>query len=302
MKIVNLRMHQIRSLKELKIEQGVFNTEGMMLVLKKRYAKTKDNKPMVFKYLDAQEDMKVMARKMYTVNMLNGSEEYNSIEELVIPDTAVSVDGSIAGFAMPLIENHKNLGAILNDHSIPLSEKIPYLIQLGQIVDKVERIEGETFRFQFGDLNEFNFVIDEEDKVHAVDLDSAYLGQDEPSNMAYYLLKNKYLAGFKDKYKTTNSGIIIPSDNSDLYCLNMIILNTLAKKDIFKEEIDVYNMYINYLSELGLPRELIGAFTSIYLPVDNINTTYALKKLDPNIEKAADFKVFKKEYNIVEKK
>ena len=298
MKILNLRMHQIRALKELKIERGVLNTEGMMLVLKKRYAKTKDGGKMVFKYLDAQDDMKVMARKMYTVNMLNGSDNYNSIEELIIPELAISVDGNIAGFAMPLVEDHRNLGAILNDYDIPLEIKLPYLIQLGQIVDKVERVEDETFRLQFGDLNEFNFVIDKDDKVHAVDLDSAYLGQDEPSNMAYYLLKNKYLNDFKEKYKSTNSGIIIPSDNTDLYCLNMIILNTLAKVDIFKQDIDTYNMYINHLNEVGVPMELIGAFMNIYMPVDNINTTYALKKIDPKIEKDIDFKVFKKEYNI----
>ena len=298
MKILNLRMHQIRALKELKIERGVLNTEGMMLVLKKRYAKTKDGGKMVFKYLDAQDDMKVMARKMYTVNMLNGSDNYNSIEELIIPELAISVDGNIAGFAMPLVEDHRNLGAILNDYDIPLEIKLPYLIQLGQIVDKVERVEDETFRLQFGDLNEFNFVIDKDDKVHAVDLDSAYLGQDEPSNMAYYLLKNKYLNDFKEKYKSTNSGIIIPSDNTDLYCLNMIILNTLAKEDIFKQDIDTYNMYINHLNEVGVPMELIGAFMNIYMPVDNINTTYALKKIDPKIEKDIDFKVFKKEYNI----
>ena len=42
-------------------------------------------------------------------------------------------------------------------------------------------------------LTIIDIVRDEKNKVYAVDLDSAYLGQDEPSNMAYYLLKNKYL-------------------------------------------------------------------------------------------------------------
>ena len=36
MKIINLRMHQVRNLKELQIENGVLNTEGLMLVLKRR--------------------------------------------------------------------------------------------------------------------------------------------------------------------------------------------------------------------------------------------------------------------------
>ena len=298
MKIINLRMHQVRALKELPIERGVLNTEALMLVLNMKQAKSKSGGRMVFKYLDAQDDDKVMARKMYTINMLNGSLEYASIKELIIPDYAVSVDGKIAGFAMPLVENHKNLGKVLNDYEIPLSSKLPYLIQLGKIVDKVERVEHESFRMQFGDLNEFNFVIDKDDKVKSVDLDSAYLGQDEPSNMAYYLLKNKYLTDLKEKYKTTSSGIIIPTDNSDLYCLNMIVLNTLAKTDIFKEDISTYYLYLRHLADVGVDKELIRTFEKIYLPVDNQNPRNMLKELDPKLEKDMDYKVFKKEYHL----
>lgn len=298
MKIINLRMHQVRALKELQIERGVLNTEGLMLVLKRRYAKTKNGGSMVFKYLDAQDDAKTMARKMYTISMLNGSEKYSSIEELIIPDYAVSVDGKIAGFAMPLVEEHRNLGRLLNEYDLPLSEKLPYLIQLGKIVDKVERVENESFRMQFGDLNEFNFVIDKDNKVKSVDLDSAYLGQDEPSNMAYYLLKNKYLTDLKEKYKSTSSGIIIPTDNSDLYCLNMIVLNTLAKNDMFKEDISTYYMYLKHLADVGVDKELIRNFEKIYLPVDNQNPRNMLKELDPKLEKDMDYKVFKKEYKI----
>ena len=298
MKIINLRMHQVRALKELPIERGVLNTEALMLVLNMKQAKSKSGGRMVFKYLDAQDDDKVMARKMYTINMLNGSLEYASIKELIIPDYAVSVDGKIAGFAMPLVENHKNLGKVLNDYEIPLSSKLPYLIQLGKIVDKVERVEHESLRMQFGDLNEFNFVIDKDDKVKSVDLDSAYLGQDEPSNMAYYLLKNKYLTDLKEKYKTTSSGIIIPTDNSDLYCLNMIVLNTLAKTDIFKEDISTYYLYLRHLADVGVDKELIRTFEKIYLPVDNQNPRNMLKELDPKLEKDMDYKVFKKEYHL----
>ena len=149
MKIINLRMHQLRSLKELELEPGTFNTEALMLILNKKQAKTKDGERMLFKYLDAQDDEKVMARKLYTINMLNGSEKYSSINELIIPDHIVVVDGKIAGFALPLIENHKNLGKLLNNETISLETKLPYIIQLGSIVDKVERITNESFRMQF---------------------------------------------------------------------------------------------------------------------------------------------------------
>ena len=36
MQVVNLRMHELRKLKELNLESGVLNTEALMLVLKKK--------------------------------------------------------------------------------------------------------------------------------------------------------------------------------------------------------------------------------------------------------------------------
>lgn len=39
MKVVNLRMHQLRALKELVLERGTLNTEALMLILKKNRLK-----------------------------------------------------------------------------------------------------------------------------------------------------------------------------------------------------------------------------------------------------------------------
>ena len=201
MKIIFMRMHQLKRQKILELEPGIFNTEALMIILNKKYAKTKNGGKMLFKYLDAQDDEKIMARKLYTINMLNASEKYKSIDELIIPEYAVAIDGKIAGFALPLIEDHRNLGKIINDDTTPLKEKLPYLEQMGDIIDRVEHVNDESFRMQFGDLNEYNFIISEDDRVYSIDLDSAYLGQDAPINSAYYLLKNQYISDLKDKYK-----------------------------------------------------------------------------------------------------
>jgi len=298
MKIVNLRMHQLRSLKELVLQPGTLNTEALMLILRKNQAKTKNGGRMLLKYLDAQDDEKVMARKMYTINMLNGSTIYNEIEELIVPDYVVVVDGKIVGFAMPLIENHKNLGKILNNNEIGIEDKLNYLKQVGQIISKVQRVDTESFKMQFGDLNEFNFIIDSENKVKAVDLDSAYVGQDEPPNSAYYLLKNQYISILKDKYKLTKNGVIIPNDNSDLYCYNMIVLNVLSKHDMYKEDIPTYYMYLNHLKDVGIDKELVKIFEQIYLPTPNHNPRKLLEEIKPEMENEIDYKAFKKEYKI----
>lgn len=268
-----------------------------MLILNKNQAKTKSGGRMAFKYLDEQDDQKVMARKMYTISMLNSSDEYKSISELIIPDTVVIVDGKICGFAMPLIENHKNVGKLINDDEISLQNKLPYLIKIGEIISKVQRVNNETFRMQFCDLNEFNFIINKEDKVQSIDLDSAFIGQDEPFNNAYYLLKNEYLSHVKEKYRILPNGSVIPNDDSDLYCYNMIILNTLAKEDIFKKDLDTYYAYLNHLKDVGIDKELIKVFQNIYLPKPNTNPKEILENINTNLEQEMDFKVFQKEYN-----
>ena len=298
MKIINLRMHQLRSLKELDLPEGTLNTEALMLVLNRKYAKTKSGGRMLLKYLDAQDDEKVMARKMYTINMLNGSYEYMSIDELIIPNYVVVVDGKIAGFAMPLMENHTNLGNLINDEDKSLSEKLYYLSEVGNIIDKVQHTHDKSFKMQFGDLNEFNFIIDSHNQVKAIDLDSAYVGQDEPSNSAYYLLKNQYIKMVKDKYKINKNGTIIPSDNTDLYCYNMMILNTLSNDFLYKRDIPTYYSYLNHLKDIGIDKELVKCFSNIYLPVDNINPKDMILDINDDIVKDADFKVFQKEYNI----
>ena len=299
MHIINLKMRDLRKLRELYIEPGVLNTEASMLVLKRK--SFPDKVERVFKFLDLQikyaeymDDPDLFNKKIFTVTTLNNPNGYSDIEELVIPDSIVYVDGYMSGFAMPLIANHKNLGAIINNDEIPLKDKIPYLEQMGNIIDKVQRVES-NYRMQFGDLNEFNFIIDEDDKVKAIDLDSAYLGVGEPLSMAYYLLKNKYIASIPDKYRSTSKGIIIPSDDTDLYCYNMILLNALAKENIYKKDITTYYQYLSYIKELGMPDELLESLGNIYIPKHNLNPRGSLEDIDTRLEKKLEYKTFQKE-------
>ncbi len=292
MHVINLRMHELRKLKELPIEDGVLNTEALMLILKRRSFPDKIER--VFKYLDAQDDKSVMGKKLYTVTTLNQLDEYQEISELVIPDSIVYVNGSIGGFGIPLIPEHRNLGAIIHDEKVPLKVKLQYLEQLGIIIDKVERVRLPEIRFQFGDLNEFNFIIDRDNQLKSIDLDSAYLGIGEPLHMAYYLLKNQYVKSISEKYKSTNSGIIIPSDNTDLYCYNMILLSALSGENLYRYDIDTYYRYLDYIDKLGLPREVIQSFYNIYIPKNNINPREFIEDIDPSLEKQLAFSEFQK--------
>ncbi len=292
MHVINLRMHELRKLKELPLEAGVLNTEALMLVLRRKSFPDKIER--VFKYLDAQDDKSIMSKKIYTVTTLNQLDEYLELQELVIPDAIIYVNNHIGGFGIPLIPEHRNLGAIIHDDNVSLKEKIFYLEQLGNIIDKVERIHLSDNRFQFGDLNEFNFVIDRENQVKAIDLDSAYLGIGEPLHMAYYLLKNQYVKSIPEKYKSTSSGIIIPSDNTDLYCYNMILLSALSGENLYRYSIDIYYQYLDYIKRMGLPEQIIRSFQNIYIPKNNINPREYLEDIDTDLEEEYQFKNFVK--------
>lgn len=292
MNIQNLRMKQIKKLRELYLEPGVLNTEAYMLVLNRKYSD--DKKERVFKYLDMQEDKNIMSKKLYTVTTLDTLDEYKNIEELIIPDSIIYVDGNIAGFACPIVYNHKNLGVLINNPNVPLETKLSYIKQMGDIIDKVERVEYPNNKFQFGDLNEYNFIIDKDNKVKAIDLDSAYLGIGEPLNMAYYLLKNKYIKSIPEKYKATKKGIVIPSNNTDLYCYNMIILNALSKNNLHRVDIQTFYEYLDYIKDLNLPSDLIESINNIYIPKDNINPKDCLEYIDNSLEEKLEFKTFQK--------
>ena len=292
MYIKNLRMRQLRKLRELPLEPGVLNTEAYMLVLNRKYSS--DKKERVFKYLDALEDKDIMSKKLYTITTLDTLDEYKEIEDLIIPDSIIYVDGNIAGFACPIIYNHRNLGIIINNPNVPLDIKLSYLKQMGDIIDKVQRVDNSDNKFQFGDLNEFNFIIDKNNQVKAIDLDSAYLGVGEPLSMAYYLLKNQYIKSIPEKYKSSKKGIVIPNNNTDLYCYNMILLNALSKENLYRKDINTYYEYLDYIKHLSLPSDLLESFNNIYIPKDNINPKDCILSIDKSLEKKLEFKTFKK--------
>ena len=294
LKKIQLRMHQVRKLKELRLSRGVFNTEALMLILNKDY-RTSDGSRMLFKYLDLQDIPEVMDRKTSLLAYLNNS-PYKELDDLIIPEFQMIVDGSLAGFAMPLIENHKNLGAVLHSNKVPFKEKKQLLIKLGNLIDKVDRIKASNKMF-FGDLNEYNFILNSDNQLKAIDLDSSYVeGIDKvtPPSLAYYLLKNDLLNDLPDKYKRNEEGIIIPNMDTDLYSYNMIILDVISNNRMFAEDFDVFYRYLYFLDSLGVDSSLLESFMAVYSNRNNINPRMLLENLDDNFTHKSSFKQFQK--------
>ena len=289
---ISLRMYQLRKLKELHLSSGVFNTEGLMLILNKKY-KTSKGERILFKYLDLQEISSVMDRKEKILSYLNQS-PYKQLDDLIIPEYEVFVDGELAGFAMPLIEHHKNMGALLDSHIVPFEEKKTILVQLGELIDRVDRVK-DSHKMYFGDLNEYNFILDHENQLKAIDLDSCYVTDLEgvtPPSMTYYLLKNNSLWNYQGKYKRSMLGVVIPNKDSDLYSYQMIILSTLSKHPIFREDVDTYYRYLEYLKSIGVEEDLLDMFGNIYSQKSNENPKQLIKTLDHKLAHKATFEQF----------
>lgn len=59
----------------------------------------------------------------------------------------------------------------------------------------------------------------------------------------------------------------------------MIILNTLYKGDVSKFEINDFYSYLNYLSSIGISKELIRNFYTMYSEENTLNLYYLLDEL-----------------------
>lgn len=293
---IYLRSRDVRKLSCLSLPKGVFNTEGLMLTLNRNY-KTSNGNRVLFKFLDEQESPRIMNRKLDIVDYLHTS-KYNNLDDLVIPEFQVMVDNEFAGFGMDLIESGRNLGHVINSSKVDFKRKKKYLKDLGDLIDKVDRVE-DSCKLYFGDLNEYNFVIDRDDNLRAIDLDSSYIdGIEEitPPSMTFYLLKNYNLWALPNKYKRTNLGIVIPNTDSDLYSYLMIILSIIANHNMHEEDMSTFYQYLLFIEDNGVDPELVDMFRNVYSMKENENPRHLIERLDDNLPHSTSFKQFTKTF------
>ena len=282
-------------LKKFEPGKNIPNTECELFI--KGSLRSKNKERILLKKYYVREG-EYFGRKLKNLNTLIYYKNIlGEIRELVLPDKLAIIDGEIVGYTMPFIEKSKNLQTILNS-DISLEDKLVYLRQIGTILEEIKNIKDFPYDFHIGDLHEGNFLIDETNSLKVVDLDSAYIGQDEPSHTAYYLLKNSYLESFPSKYKKSSSGLIIPSNETDLYCYNMILLDFLSGEAMYKKDLDIFYKYLSHLKDIGIDSELIRIFQSIYFSNFNQNPFSLLKTISVNLRKDMSYQTFKKKYKL----
>jgi hypothetical protein len=283
MDAIYLTKKQYERLKRLELGKEITSTECKMHIIPSKNGWCYESKLLKEFYIN---EGRTFGNKLNTINTLIDEGNRIGISELVLPERLAIVDDKVIGFTMPYICN-TNLYYKLIDYHTPIEAKVRYLKEVGKILEKIKnaRDYGLIDKFFLGDIHEQNFIVNSQtDKVMVVDLDSAYIGKNNPFP-AKYLSTNKAIMELPKKYPS-KEGLHVPNQNSDILCYYIMILNFISKFQTNKLDISDYYIYLDYLRQIGFPSEILSLLSKAYLNVDNINPYFLLDKIadvDPKI-------------------
>ena len=299
METISLTKKRFESLIPYELPNYVYNTEGTLYTLPIKSRWKVELKLLKRLFLT---NGKVFGNKLQTINSLIDNKNELDIEEIVFPEKIATVGGEIIGFTMPLIDSI-NLSTALKSKDIDNERKIKYLKQIGMILEKMQLRRDYTSisDFYINDLHESNFVVDKNDNVKVIDIDSCkingndifnskYLSQKSFINEVYKYQKNNecnpqdndYPYSYH-KYSTDITGAFVPDRNTDLYCYIMVILNFLYGNNIQNFTLQDFYDYLEYLQYIGVNQELLTYFEKIATCSENENPYELLDSLKPHI-------------------
>lgn len=271
MKTINISKKAFLNLKPLELPDKITCSESKIFHLMYR------NQNKIFKKLYINKGSS-FANKLYTVEMLD---HYHSIlpDTLVIPDYLISINHETVGFTSPLIDG-VNLSLVLENKKISLEEKKKHLKDIGVLLSKMNSIRENTELKDFfiNDLHASNFVVDKEGNLKAVDLDSCKIADNKIFPSLYLSSYNFMKYEIFGKYEKRND-TIIPNEATDMYCYYLVILNFLLEGKVHLYTLEEFYLYLNYLEYIGISKELVNCFYSIFDTGANINPASYLETL-----------------------
>ena len=288
--VITISKKKFETLEPLKLSRGVFNTEAEIYDFPYR------GQIKVLKRLFHQSG-EVFANKLYTLEMLDAYKEYLP-DNFCVPDSLISVNGSIEGFTIPKKEG-STLVSLLKDLSVDSTEQIHYLKKVGSILQHLHVIRKYTplNDFYLNDIHDSNFIVNPNNReLTVIDLDSCKIKNNEafPSR---YLTPYSLLNNVKSKYKINQDGTlgyVTADEQSDLYCYVMMILNYLYGENIDSVSIDEFYEYLNYLEDIGVNQELVDNFGRVVINKPNENPVNYLDTLTRENVFRAKKNVYKK--------
>jgi len=284
MKAISISKKKFESLEKLPLPNHILNTEAELYILPIKNKWEQEDKLLKRYYID---EGFILGNKLLTINTLIDSREKIDIEEIVFPERLAIVNEQVIGYTMPLI-NSINLQSIYLKDNIDPQRKIDYLKQVGKILEKMKMVREYTDikKFYLNDMHESNFIIETStDKVKVIDIDSCKINKN-------YSFGSKYLSHYSlingiQKYKKEEEfscgGYFIPSEDTDLYCYIIMILNLLSGTNMNKISLDNFYEYLDYLYGLGIDKYLIDIFEKVLSNCHNENPYELLDILTPYI-------------------
>ena len=286
MKVIEISKSLYKSLNKLKLDSKIFNTEAEIYVIPTN-DQWKKNSKILKKLYNDQGD--IFGNKLLTVNALIDKKDIINIPEMILPDKIAVYNHEIIGFTLDYIKNI-NFDILLNNPKFDDEFKKTLLIEAGIILEKMKRlrINGIVNDFYLNDVHEANFIYNiESGHLNVVDVDSASISGNKPF-AAKYLTPYSQVAEMPYKYKVSSEknypGYIVPSENSDLYCYNIMVLNYLFHDKITKLDISEFCVYLNYLESLGYKYEILDVFYKLYEPCNNESIAPLIDSFSKNIE------------------
>lgn len=281
MQILNMTQRRFDSLHPLELGKGIYNTEGTMFLMNGKNKWSKKQSVLKKLYHDSGE---VFSNKLYTVNELIDKKDIIGIEELVMPDSLAAVDGEIVGFTMPYVQNI-NLQEILDSNEFTTEQKVAYLKEIGALLERIKKVRKYTSvkDFYLNDIHENNFILSKNTgRICAVDLDSSKIGHNLTAAARYLTpIGQLPLVPKYPKLKHSVGGIYEISENTEIYCYIIMILNFFYGENISRLSIADFFVYLEYLSKLGVNKELLDKLSYIYTGKNNENPFEYLEELTP---------------------
>jgi len=287
MKIINISKNRFDKLEKYQLPSTVFNGEAKMYLLPIKNRWESLNKILKRFYITTGP---MFGNKLQTINSLIDLETQIGIPEIVFPEKLAVVNHEVVGYTMELVESI-NLDIALKSYDISPQTKINYLRQIGEILEKMKLVREYTDikDFYLNDIHENNFVVDiKTNQVRVVDIDSCKINGN-------YTFASRYLSPMSmvyniPKYKKETNGVcggfITPTEDSELYCYIIMILNTLYGGGINRLSIDELYNYLEYLYSLGIDLELLTIFEKIATNTHNENPHEMLDCLAPALAKS----------------
>lgn len=283
METVVLSKKKFESLEPLDLDKNICNTEGQIF----RFSEKRkwENEPKLLKKLYINEG-ETFGNKLATLTSLICNREELSTLDIVVPEKFVVVDKKLAGFTMSYVEND-NFAVVLQDKKIPIEIKIEYFKQIGKLFEAMKsfRKYSNISDFFLNDVHEGNFIIEKStNQIKAVDIDSCHINENKPFPTKYLNIHNNL--DVKYKPYSTEREKYYASENTDLFCYSIMLLNFFYGDKFYKLSIPEFYTYLQYLEDIKFPKPLLEIFSKLYTLDDNENPYEYLDELPKDFIKA----------------